>query len=64
MIYVKSAALCLVSDLFEGVLVTGKMKVEAASKDLTFVDGASNVDSSYFLEGESIKPYHYEEGAQ
>jgi hypothetical protein len=64
-IYVKSAALFQVSDLFEGVLVIGKMKVEAASKDLTFIDGASNVDSSYFLESESIKLYHYEEeGAQ
>jgi hypothetical protein len=51
-------------DLFEGVLVTGHMKVEAASKDLSFMDGASNVDSGYTLQGNSIQPYKYEDTGQ
>jgi hypothetical protein len=63
-IYVKSSKPYMPRDLFEGVLITGTMKVQSAKKDLSFIDGSSDVDSGYVLEGEKIEPYNYEEGGQ
>ncbi|MBB3398685.1 MULTISPECIES: DUF3299 domain-containing protein [unclassified Rhizobium] len=63
-IYVRSSSPYGSTDLFEGVLITGTMKVQSAKKDLSFIDGSSEVDSGYVLEGEKIEPYQYEEGGQ
>lgn len=61
-IYLKSSAPYVPKALFEAVSITGTMRVKAENKSLSFVDGADDVASSYFLEGESIEPY--EEGGQ
>ena len=38
-------------------MITGTMRVHTARKDLSFVDGSSEVASGYLLEGETIEPY-------
>jgi len=63
-VYVKSSKPYESVNLFEGVLITGKMKVQSQTRDLSFIDGSSDVGSGYVLEGETIEPYEYEEGVQ
>ncbi|MCO4318895.1 DUF3299 domain-containing protein [Phyllobacterium sp. 21LDTY02-6] len=63
-IYLKASAPYAPTSLFEGVLITGTMRVQSAKKDLSFVDGSSKVASGYVLEGETIEPYQHEEGGQ
>jgi uncharacterized protein len=63
-IYLKSSTPYTSTSLFEGVLITGTMRVQSEKKDLSFVDGSSEVASGYILEGESIEPYQFEEGGQ
>lgn len=56
-VYLKSSAPYAVTSLFEGVTVTGTMRVQSATKDLSFVDGSSEVASAYILEGDRIELY-------
>jgi hypothetical protein len=63
-VYVKSSAPFALTSLFEGVMITGTMRVQSEKKDLSFVDGSSEVASGYVLEGDSIEPYQNEEGGQ
>ncbi|MET3582632.1 hypothetical protein ABID19_005694 [Mesorhizobium robiniae] len=63
-IYLKSSAPFAATSLFEGVMITGTMRVQSEKKDLSFVDGSSEVASGYVLEGDSIEPYQNEEGGQ
>ncbi len=56
-IYLKSATPYAATSLFEGVMITGTMRVHTARKDLSFVDGSSEVASGYLIEGETIEPY-------
>jgi len=43
--------------LFSPVWVNGLMKTEQSQADLNFIDGSSNIPSSYALEAESVEPY-------
>ncbi|MFI0848824.1 DUF3299 domain-containing protein [Mesorhizobium sp. IMUNJ 23232] len=61
-IYLKSSTPFAATSLFEGVMITGTMRVQSEKKDLSFVDGSSEVASGYLLEGESIEPYRGDEG--
>ncbi|TPN75539.1 DUF3299 domain-containing protein, partial [Mesorhizobium sp. B1-1-5] len=63
-IYLKSTAPYAPAALFEGVMITGTMRVQSERKDLSFVDGSSEVASGYVLESESIEPYQGEGGGQ
>jgi hypothetical protein len=63
-VYVKSSAPFAVTSLFEGVMITGTMRVQSEKKHLSFVDGSSEVASGYVLEGDSIEPYQNEQGGQ
>lgn len=63
-IYIKSSAPFAPASLFEGVRITGTMRVQSEKKDLSFVDGSNAVASGYVLEGESIEPYENEGGGQ
>ncbi|TPL11395.1 MULTISPECIES: DUF3299 domain-containing protein [unclassified Mesorhizobium] len=63
-IYLKSTAPYAPAALFEGVMITGTMRVQSERKDLSFVDGSSEVASGYVLEGDSIEPYQGEGGGQ
>jgi hypothetical protein len=56
-IYVKSSAPFAPTSLFQGVLITGTMRVQSERKDLSFVDGSSEIALGYVLENGSIKPY-------
>ena len=44
-------------DLYEPVWITGRMKVKATNKSLTFVDGSAGVDSAYVVEDVTVTPY-------
>ena len=44
-------------NLYEPVWVTGRLKIEATNKSLTYVDGSAPVASGYSLEGVKIEPY-------
>ena len=43
--------------LYSPVWVNGLMKTEQSQSDLSFVDGSSNIPSSYALEAISVEPY-------
>ena len=60
-VYLKSSTPLAPTALFEGVTVTGTMRVQSEKKDLSFIDGSSEVASAYVLEGEHIEPYQGEE---
>ncbi|MEO4000481.1 DUF3299 domain-containing protein [Mesorhizobium sp. CAU 1732] len=61
-IYLKSSTPYAPAALFEGVMITGTMRVQSEKKELSFVDGSDEVASGYLLEGESIEPYQGDEG--
>ena len=44
-------------DLYDPVWITGRMKVQAANKSLTYVDGSAGIDAAYTLEGIKVEPY-------
>jgi hypothetical protein len=58
-IYIKSTSPYRAADLFEGVLITGRMRVQPAKTDFFYKDGSNDVDSSYTLENAAIEPYDY-----
>jgi uncharacterized protein len=59
-IYVKSSAPFALTSLFEAVVITGTMRVQSEKKDLSFVDGSSEIALGYVLEDGSVEPYQYE----
>lgn len=59
-VYVKSSAPFALTSLFEGVMITGTMRVQSEKKNLSFVDGSSEIALGYVLEDGSIEPYQYE----
>lgn len=59
-VYVKSSAPFALTSLFEGVMITGTMRVQSEKKNLSFVDGSSEIALGYVLENGSIEPYQYE----
>jgi hypothetical protein len=61
-IYLKSSAPYAPAALFEGVMITGTMRVRSEKKELFFMDGSDEVASGYLLEGESIVPYQGDNG--
>lgn len=61
-IYLKSSAPYTPAALFEGVILTGTMRVQSEKKELSFVDGSDKVASGYRLESESIVPYQSDSG--
>jgi len=63
-VYVKSSAPFALTSLFEGVMITGTMRVQSEKKDLSFVDGSSEIALGYVLEDGNIEPYQYGEGGQ
>lgn len=63
-VYVKTAKPHQVTEMFDGVKVTGVMKIASVSKDLSLVDGAGAVETGYALDAESIEPYQFDEGGQ
>ncbi len=44
-------------NLYEPVWITGRLKVQNASKSLSFVDGRTPVEAGYTLEGIRVEPY-------
>lgn len=63
-IYVKVTNPYQVADVFDGVMVKGVMTVGRVSKDLSFMDGSSDVEAGYVLQAEIIEPYRYDESGQ
>lgn len=61
-IYLKSSAPYAPAALFEGVMITGIMRVQSEKKELSLIDGSDEVASGYLLEGESIVPYQGDSG--
>lgn len=59
--YLKSSTPYAPTSLFEGVMITGTMRVQSEKKDLSFIDGSNEVASGYMLEGERIEPYQGEQ---
>jgi hypothetical protein len=41
-------------------MITGTMRVQSEKKNLSFVDGSSEIALGYVLEDGSIEPYQYE----
>ena len=46
-----------VKSLYDPVWITGQIRVERASRSLSFVDGTNDVATGYALSGVSIEPY-------
>lgn len=46
-----------VKSLYDPVWITGQIKIQRASRALTFVDGTTEVATGYALSGISIEPY-------
>ena len=44
-------------DIFTPVWVNGVMKTEKNNPELSFVDGKQNIDVSYVMQAEGVKPY-------
>jgi len=63
-VFVKSSSPYQITNFFDGVMITGNMRVQSAKRDLSFMDGANDVDSGYLLEGATIEPYEYEDTGQ
>ena len=49
-----------INNLYEPVWITGRMNVEAASRNLSFVDGAAPVQTGYRIDGVAVTPYESE----
>lgn len=56
-LYVKLNQSYKSDDLFEPVWITGRMKIRATNKSLTFVDGTAGVDTAYTVEDVTVTPY-------
>jgi hypothetical protein len=56
-LYVRTAKPHRMPELFEAVQVSGEMRVEPVTKDLSFIDGASTVEASYSLVADRVEPY-------
>ena len=61
-IYLKSSTPYAPAALFEGVMITGMMRVQSEKKELFFMDGSDEVASGYLLDAESIVPYQGDSG--
>ena len=46
-----------VKNLYDPVWITGQLRVEQASRSLSFVDGTSDVATGYALNGVTVEPY-------
>lgn len=44
-------------DLYDPVWITGRMRVQATNKSLSYVDGSAGIDAAYTLEGVKVEPY-------
>ncbi|MEQ9125514.1 MAG: DUF3299 domain-containing protein [Alphaproteobacteria bacterium] len=47
----------VVEDLYAAVWVTGRMRVEAVSRALSYVDGVADVSAGYALDAVTVEPY-------
>lgn len=56
-VYVKLTEPYKVASLFEPVWITGKMATEAASRNLSLVDGSAPVETGYRMDGILVEPY-------
>ena len=56
-LFVKLNQSYLANDLYEPVWITGRIKVTATKKALTFVDGTAGIDTAYTVEDVNIAPY-------
>ena len=56
-LYVKLNQSYKADNLFEPVWITGRMKVRATNKSLSFVDGSAGVDTAYTVEDVIVTPY-------
>ena len=59
-IYVKLNNAHVFNDLYEPVWITGRISIKATRQKLYLVDGSSDVDTGYTLEGIKIQPYETE----
>lgn len=57
MVFVKLREEYEVKSLYDPVWITGQLRVEQASRSLSFVDGTDDVATGYALSGVSIEPY-------
>jgi len=57
MVFVKLREEYEVKSLYDPVWITGQLRVERASRSLTFVDGTDDVATGYALSGVAIEPY-------
>ena len=56
-VYVKLSTAYKVASLYEPVWITGRMTTEAATRNLTLVDGDAPVETGYRMDGIAIEPY-------
>ena len=56
-LYVKLAQTYKAKSLFDPVWITGRMKIRATAKSLSFIDGTADVDTAYTVEDVTITPY-------
>ncbi|MGI9409306.1 MAG: DUF3299 domain-containing protein [Hyphomicrobiaceae bacterium] len=56
-VFVRLAEKFKANDLYTAVWVTGEMKTKSSSKELTLIDGSSNVAVGYHIDGGTIEMY-------
>ncbi|MEM9060612.1 MAG: DUF3299 domain-containing protein [Pseudomonadota bacterium] len=57
MVFVKLREEFEITNLYEPVWITGQIRVEQASRSLTYVDGTADVPTGYALQAVTIEPY-------
>ena len=57
MVFVRLNQTFNADDLYTPVWVTGRMTVKPSNKELSYVDGESNVNVGYSLDGSTVEPY-------
>ncbi|MEM8715090.1 MAG: DUF3299 domain-containing protein [Cyanobacteria bacterium P01_G01_bin.4] len=58
-VYVETEDGLSMNSLFEPVLVSGLMSVEASKQNLTFVDGSADINVGYTLQASLVEDYDY-----
>lgn len=57
MVFVRLNQIFHADNLYTPVWVTGRLSLKPSIKELSYVDGQSNVDVGYSLEGTTVEPY-------
>ncbi len=56
-VYVKLKSAYRIASLYEPVWITGRLSIDASSRNLSYVDGAAPIETGYRIEAITIEPY-------